>query len=287
MTVHPGPASSVLQLRVDRLADDPSLMSVCPGYELTVWRSRDLARDMFDRHLASFALSYSDFTSIAPDTAAMLLRKAARAIYNTDKYAKRGEFGELFLHAVARDFFGSEPAISKIAFKDAPNDTVKGYDHVHVVEVGEMLELWLGEVKFYKSVNRAIDDVTAELSAHLSSDFLRREFIAIINKLDENWPHAESVAKILNENVSLDDIFDVITVPVLVTYESPTVLANTKVCEPYLYGLEAEAQQAWTRFSGRIDPSWPVRLRLILMPLHTKADLLSELHQRLEQWQNL
>ena len=34
-------------------------------------------------------------------------------------------------------------AISKVFFKDSPNDTVKGFDAVHVVESLDGLELWL------------------------------------------------------------------------------------------------------------------------------------------------
>src|SRR3712207_6996007 len=60
---------------------------------------------------------------------------------SSEKYSKRGEFGELLLHSVIRDVFHSEPAISKIFFKDSANDTVKGFDAVHVVEVEGSLEL--------------------------------------------------------------------------------------------------------------------------------------------------
>ena len=277
----------VLQVRVSWLDLDPTLGSYCPGYESSVWRDEALVRDVFDRHLASFALPYSEFTGMDDQTSAPLLRKAAKAIYNTEKYAKRGEFGELFLHAISRDFFDSQPAISKIAFKDSPNDTVKGFDHVHVVEIDSELELWLGEVKFYADLNSAIDAVTSELQDHLSVDYLRREFVAIVNKLDPAWPHSDAVKSLLDENTSLDEVFDVVTVPVLLTYESPAVAGNHQVCDAYIEALEAEALAAWERFSGRCDASWPVRLRLLLMPLRDKQQLIDRLHEKLEQWQLL
>ena len=163
----------VLEVRVTFLDRDPELTVVCPGYELGRWRAEELARDVFDRHLLTFALSYTEYADVSYDTAAQSLRKAAQAVYKTEKYSKRGEFGELLLHSITRDIFGSEPAISKIYFKDAVNDTVKGYDAVHVVEIGGELELWLGEVKFYESLDQAIRDVTDELRVHLSIDYLR------------------------------------------------------------------------------------------------------------------
>lgn len=266
---------------------DPSLTAVCPGYECEVWRDEALARDTFDRHLASFALQYSERTAIDEDTAAALLRRAARTVYATDKYMKRGEFGELLLHAISRDIFRSQPAISKIAFKDAANDTVKGFDCVHVVETGDGLELWLGEVKFYADLTRAIYDVTAELAAHLSADYLRGEFVAVGNKLDPDWPHASRIDRLLNENTSLDSIFDVLTIPVLLTYDSPAVRTHKRVDPEYVSALTLEAQAGWEKFAAKCDTSWGVRLRLILLPLMSKVRLVSLMQERLEAWQHV
>ncbi|MEN3029932.1 Hachiman antiphage defense system protein HamA [Chromobacterium amazonense] len=45
-------------------------------------------------------------------------------------------------------------AISKIYFKDAVNNTVKGFDAVHVLATQNGLELWLGEVLNRPSFSR-------------------------------------------------------------------------------------------------------------------------------------
>lgn len=277
----------VLELRVHQLDITPTLTAVCPGYEEGAWRDEELARDTFDRHLASFALKYSEFDAMRHGNAAPLLRKAAKAVYATEKYSRRGEFGELLLHAISRDIFGSQPAISKITFKDGPNETVKGFDEVHVVEMGGELELWLGEVKFYDDLARGIRDVTAELADHLATDYLRGEFVAIMNKLDPSWPHAERVARLLDENTSLDEIFDALTIPVLLTYDSPAVAANQAVCAAYVEALQVEATAAWEKFAARIDPAWNVRLRLLLLPLHQKKRLVELMQGRLRAWQQL
>ncbi|MGN6608973.1 MAG: HamA C-terminal domain-containing protein [Jatrophihabitans sp.] len=277
----------VLQVRVSWVDPAPPLTSLCPGYEQTLWRDEALVRDVFDRHLASFALPYSDVSTFTDSNAAAQLRKAAKAIYNTDKFQKRGEFGELFLHSVCRDLFRSEPAISKITFKDSPNDTVKGFDSVHVVEIDGELELWLGEVKLYQNLGQAIRDVTAELAEHLSSDYLRREFVAVVNKLDPAWPHAQQIARLLDENTSLDEVFDALTVPILLTYDSEAVSANSQVCAQYTEALTAEARVGWEDFVKRCDPGWPARLRLILLPLKSKVRLVDLMHNRLQAWQQL
>ena len=73
---------------------------------------------------------------------------------------------------------------SEIFYKDAPNDTVKGFDAVHVVEASDGLELWLGEVKLYKDIVSAVRDVENELKQHTTISYLRSEFAAIWRKVD-------------------------------------------------------------------------------------------------------
>lgn len=281
------PNHPVLEIRVNQLDISPSLTVVCPGYENRVWRAEALARDTFDRHLASFALPYSDSSSFNDGNAAKLLRRAAKAVYATDKYSKRGEFGELLLHAICRDIFESQPAISKIHFKDASNDTVKGFDSVHVVETSSELELWLGEVKFYENLSSAVYDVTKELENHLKSDYLRSEFVVVVNKLDENWPHSARVARLLDENSSLDNIFDALTIPILLTYNSAAVHAHERVSDDYVAALAEEAQAAWTNFNAKCEIKWKIRLRLILLPLHSKKRLVELMQDRLLAWQQV
>jgi len=56
------------------------------------------------------------------------IREAARLVYTTDNYQKRGEIGEIVLHLLLRDFCKSIPLISKVYFKDSPNVTVHVLD---------------------------------------------------------------------------------------------------------------------------------------------------------------
>src|SRR5438552_9569908 len=113
--------------------------------------------------LPEFCLTHSELTALNHETAVELLRQAAQRVYTTHRFENRGEFGELMLHVVLRQVFGTLPAISKIYYKDAANDTVKGFDAVHVVASSDAFELWLGEAKFYDDALAAIRDVAKEL----------------------------------------------------------------------------------------------------------------------------
>jgi hypothetical protein len=226
-----------------------------------------------------------------------MMGRAVRKVYSTDKYRSRGEFGELLLHMILREVFKTQVAVSKIYFKDASNDTVKGFDAVHVVETpADTLELWLGEVKFYSKLAPAIRDVVAELHAHVAADYLRSEFLAIESKVDRGWKHATTFQQMIHENVSLDQIFDNITVPVLLTYESSVVdervkeLASQPNASPslttaeYKARFEAEIRQGWGSFVAAGLPQ-RVNIRLILVPLHVKEVLVEVLNEKLKQMQ--
>ena len=232
-------------LLVQRATDDardPKFSVYCVGYEDTRWRAEEMVKDFFRRHLSSFALTYCEWDAIDGDSAADALARSARMVYDTDKYQRRGEFGELFLHGILRDFYAAEPAVSKIYYADGPNETAKGFDSVHVVvnPDGE-LDLWLGEAKLYQSMNGAISEIASSLNDHIGNDFLRREFLAVTNKLDDKWPHASKLSDLLDENTSLDAIIDRIVMPVLLTYQSSAVASHDKVTQEYETALLAEA----------------------------------------------
>lgn len=283
---------TVLEIRWQSIDVKPTITTLCPGYEFGRWRTSELADDVFNRHLTSFALCFTENNSIDGTTAVSMLRKAAQAIYTTEKYRKRGEFGELLLHAVVKDFFGSEPAISKIYYKDSPNDTVKGFDCVHIVEGRERgVELWLGEVKYYKDLSQAINDCVKELKDHLKSKFLRTEFIAITNKLDQKAPFSMEVGELINQSRSLDEIVEHLVIPVMLTYDSKAVASYEKVCEQYIGKIKEEAHNAWIKFRDKMssgkETKFPITLHLILLPLDSKDDLTKAFHEKLTEWQGI
>lgn len=277
----------LLEKRVDPTDLSPPSTAFCASYENGIWRMKPLVNDVFKRHLTSFALSFTAFDSIDGDSAADALARAAQSVYNTDKYQSRGEFGELFLHAILRDFYNAQPAVSKIFFKDSANDTVKGFDSVHIVEGEDGIELWLGEVKFYASLTSAISSVAAELTDHTKKKYLRREFVAITNKLDPAWTGTEIVADLLDQNRTLESIIDSVVIPILLTYNSPAVTAHDVLSDEYVAALEAELRSATARLNSKLKMKRPVRLVLILLPLHTKKKLVKYMHKKLMHWQDI
>lgn len=279
------PPTPFLEFRVDRIDLTPSLVGACVGYEAKSWRGKALARHLM-QWLPEFALSYSECTGLDAGSAVRRVGEAAAAIYTSDKYQKRGEFGEVLLHAIVRQRYNSIPLISKIYFKDSPNDTAKGFDSVHVVESPEGLELWLGEAKFYSDIARAMSEAAKSLDAHFQTDFLKKEFIAIRRKIDATQPLPAGATDFFEPNRSLDQVVKSIHVPVLITYNSQAVQDHDEVGPEYVAAFEAEVLRHQESFAALSLPKHSV-VHLLLLPLHDKSSLVAEMDRLLKQVQDL
>jgi hypothetical protein len=274
-----------LAIRVEAHELVPPLTAACAGYELKRWRAEQLAAHLLE-WLPEFALRYSEWKTLGAHNALTLLAKAAYAVYTSDKYSSRGEIGELILHVILRQHFKSKPAISKYFYKDASNDTVKGFDAVHVVPIEDgKLELWLGEVKFYKDISSAIDAAIDELKKHTERQYLRSEFSAICNKIDDEWPAAKQLRELISNNNSLDKIFSAICIPILLTYESDAVRGHKSVTAAFEKALQHEVREHHATFVHKAGVS-DLKVRLLLFPMDRKSDLTEALDKRLKALQH-
>ncbi|MDP2850544.1 MAG: DUF1837 domain-containing protein [Sulfuricurvum sp.] len=267
-------------------------VGLCAGFERGEWRESALVEHVME-WLPEFALTYDELQSISYHNAQRMVRRAANSVYKTEKYGNRGEFGEVLLHIAIRQIFTTIPAVSKIYYKSAVNETVKGFDAVHVVDTGDELELWIGETKFYNDVGRAIRDVCDEIIDHLNTDYLRNEFLLITNKIDSSWPHAENLKKLIDENTSLDEIFSKATIPILLTYDSDIVKDSNISDQKYLDDIKIELTSAYTKLRKRLEDkhletygsSLEITVHILLFPLKDKAALTTALNQRLKELQ--
>lgn len=278
----PEPPDPFLEVKVHDISISPSVCALCAGYEGGEWRAKAFAEHVME-WLPEFCLTVEELEDLKPGTAVKILRKAARLVYQTDKYHLRGEFGELFLHIALRQVHKSIPAISKIYWKDSVNNTVKGYDAVHVVEVDGELQLWLGEVKFYDDANRAIKDVVNEIVEHTKIDFMKNEVALIANKLDKKSPYYSRLMGLLDANTSLDKVFDVACIPVLITYNSAALRKHERVTKEYNLAFEKEARSILERFEAKLAGlSLPVKVHLFLIPLKEKKVFIEFLDKSLK-----
>lgn len=263
----------------------PDLHGVCAGFESRQWRKDQLVDYLFE-YLPEFALTYSELNNLTGENMVAKIRQVAASIYQSGKFKNRGEFGELLLHAIIRETYNTLPAISKIYYKDGPNETVKGFDAVHVVVADDTLELWLGEVKFYNNISNAISDVIEELNQHVEVRYVRNEFVAITNKIDAQWPHADRLMTLLHPHTSLDDVFSNTCIPVLLTYDFSVLTRYDNKCDEYIQEISEEFQKIHKNFCDKLG-NFPLTIHLFLFPLNTKIELINSLESKLKIWQSL
>ena len=283
---HPKP---LLTVRTQDAGIMPTLCGLCAGYERGEWRDQQLAEHLVE-WLPEFSLTATELKSLTSGNMIALVRRAAQVVYQSAKFKNRGEFGELLLHAAVRQVHNSIPAISKIYYKSAVNETVKGFDAVHVVDASGELELWLGEAKFYNNIGKAIADVTKELHDHLETDYLRNEFLLISGKIDDASPHAPTLKKLVEPNMSLDEVFKRACIPVLLTYDSGCIGNHRKCDTEYGKAFEAEMRRHYKAFSDKLaGKAFPkeIRVHLFLVPLKSKDELVAKLDAQLKAWQKI
>lgn len=265
---------------VEKIADT-TLRAFCVGFDQKRFRLSELA-EVISNAIPEFALGPHVDGEPGMNQMVDRLREAARRIYLTDKYKRRGEFGELILHLLLRDFCGSVPLLSKIYFKDAHNAAVHGFDGVHVVLKGKRKELWLGESKMYTNGNAGVDDLVLDLEKHLERDYLRGEFELILSKLPARDADIEYWRRALHKHKKLEDILDSVCVPMVCTYTGDCYAGHSDNTAPFLAEFKSECEKLRARFEkGKMKIKTNVDVILLLVPVKSKPDLVKELHERL------
>lgn len=240
------------------------------------------------------------------------LREAAHSIYKIkdfdvmrrwyldhDKKAKseidsmpanqRGEFGELLLHLLLRDFKGTIPLVSKVYFKDAAGVPAHGFDAVHISPNEKIL--WLGESKFYTDGRAGIKELLKDLTNHFTHSFLDEQFVIIKKNLENNSiPQRNEWIKTLNDCTKLRDIISMINIPLLCTYPHDIYrrFADLAGAEAISYH-EANVRELKECFDKNNKHPLKNQLNVILLlfPVRNKQELVTMLHEKLWHMQNI
>ena len=154
--------------------------------------------------IPEYVFAHYENPEIPQTDAVEKLREAANSIYKIknfdimrrwylehDKTAKseiekmpenqRGEFGELLLHLILRDFKGTIPLISKVYFKDSSGVPAHGFDAVHISP--DEKNLWLGESKFYNDGKTGVRNLLKDLSEHFFSRFFLTNNLLLLKRI--------------------------------------------------------------------------------------------------------
>ena len=207
-----------------------------------------------------------------------------------DKYLRRGEFGELILHLLLRDFHSTIPLLSKIYFKDSFGATVHGFDAVHIE--AKTKTLWLGESKLYKDGKAGIKALIQDIDEHFQSDYLNNEFLIVSKKLKhfDNIPEKDYWLNLMSKSTKLIDQLDSINIPLLCTYDSDLFTNHSdENNQTFINEYLAEIKELKQYFDDNNNHPLKTKLNIILVlfPVQNKIELVKGLHHKLSLLQKL
>ncbi|NVM37444.1 MAG: DUF1837 domain-containing protein [Candidatus Lokiarchaeota archaeon] len=255
------------------------------GFEENKFRLQPLV-DVIRKVIPEFALGYYKGKVIPITQIVDKLQEAAVTVYETEKYQKRGEFGELILHLLLRDFCSTIPLISKIYFKDSNNVTIHGFDGVHItIEEGNK-KLWLGESKLYSDGKQGIKDLCNDLKDHIKRDYLRKEFNLIKRKMPKAVPEIEYWRKLMDKYNKLEKIYSGICIPLVCTYSSKLFNKHNSETAEYIKDFVDECQNL-NKYLNATKIKTNVEAILMLLPVPDKDKLNKELDKRLKRMQKI
>jgi hypothetical protein len=258
---------------------DATLRAYHVGFEDNKFRLQNLA-EVICRVIPEFAFGPHEGTTLDLTQAWDKMREAAQSVYQTDKFKNRGEFGELILHLLLRDFVGSIPLISKIYFKDTDNATVHGFDGVHIVK-NPTKKLWLGESKLYTDGKVGVQSLACDLKDHIEKSYLQREFALISKKIDADFPERDHWLQLMDRQQTLETVFKGICIPLVCTYTSSIFKSHSAETHEYIEAFKSECEALKKHFDGS-NVKTDVDVVLMLLPIPSKDELVAELDKRLK-----
>lgn len=270
---------------IDEKISEATLRAYSVGFDQNKFRLQPLLDIVMDV-VPEFAFGHYEAKGIPYTAIANKLREAAKTIYTTEKYQKRGEFGEIVLHLLLRDFYNTIPLVSKIYFKDSGNMAVHGFDGVHITIEGEIKKLWLGESKFYGSGTEGISALLKDVKEHFKEDYLRAEFNLISRKIHDDTPEVEHWKQLMHRHKRLDEIFQSVCIPLVCTYTSDIFKSHIDQTKEYLEAFEKECRELKAEFDKK-NIHTNLEIILMLLPVPSKDDLNTEFHKRLNSAQNI
>ena len=258
----------------------------------------------FGHHVGD-KINLSDITSLLCDAAKSIYKikeyEEVKKIYvdknsniadddDENQFLKRGEFGELILHLLLRDFQQTIPLLSKIFFKDTYGATVHGFDAVHIQPQNKTL--WLGESKLYLDGKKGIKALIQDIKEHFKRDYLNDEFTIISKKLKlfDNIPEKDYWLNLIDKNTKLDTIFSSIVIPLLCTYSCDLFNQyNNENDSQFIQYYENEMRNLKQYFDNENDHPLKTNLKIILLifPVKCKNQLIKRLHKKLYQLQEI
>lgn len=234
------PFKSVCRIDNPSYIDKEWVLSIVNDYEDGKWR-HDIFEQFIWDNLKETALSKKEIDILGPGHEFTILAKAVKNLRLTEGADSGAEIGEILLYGIMRHYYNALPVVPKIFYKQNVNDFAKGADSVHIVlEPDGNFSLWLGEAKFYSSIEDArLGTIINSVSETLRTDKIRKEN-SIITNLHQIEDYGidggviKSIYEALDEKRSIDYLKPRLHIPILLLHECEITQNETRLSDEYL-----------------------------------------------------
>lgn len=276
------PLPARLLQRIVELPGNHRAIALCPDFEVGSWRYRMLAEHVFD-WLPDVALRPKERTALLYEPNKTLAR-SCRRLFDTSDPSKRGEIGEVLLHAVCRQEFRTTPFVARLFYKMRTNDSVTSIDVAHVLfnEEEKKLELWLGEAKLYDNVQAARYKAFESVKPLCSTEFLSEMKALIGPKIDENAPYETELTWLFEEETSLDKVIERLVVPICIAADFEDTKISSIRDQNYINSVTSELIKTREYFENKVPIQ--VDFVVIFIPLDCKHKLENAVNERVRSY---
>lgn len=215
--------------------------------------------------------------------------EVAKNKVESGSFKKRGEFGELLLHLLLREFKGTIPLVSKVYFKDSAGVPAHGFDAVHISPDEGIL--WLGESKLYTDAKGGIKALLTDLDEHFKSEYLNDQFLIIKKNLDNNAiPQRDYWIEQLNSCSKLSERLKMINIPLLCIYpddiyERFVDIGSSQAVDVHIQ--EVSRLKEYFIKNNKHPLKAQLNVILFLFSIKDKDEFLEKLHKKLWHLQNI
>ena len=276
--------------------DNKSVLGLVNDFEDGKWRYEKFQNYIW-KNLQETALSLRERQALYDDPMTLLKRCARnlKIVKNADA-EKGGEIAESLLYGVMKDYYGAISAVPKIYYKQNSQDPAKGADSVHIViEPNNKFSLWLGEAKFYNSIeNVRLDEIVKSVHSTCETPNIKKENSIItdvrdLDLIDMDDALRNQIKEFLKENVSIDKIKPILHIPIMLLYECNLTKTQTEQSAEYINNvITYQKDRANSYFKKQIDACKDIskyseiKFHLILFPVPEKKKVVDDFRKNAE-----
>lgn len=277
--------------------ENKRVLSIINDFEDGSWRYDKFQKFIWN-NIKETALSYKERQALVDEGEDSVLTEAAknlRLIDDKEDAGEGGEIAEILLYGIMKNYYKALPVVPKIFYKQNTQDFAKGADSVHIVVEDETtFSLWLGESKFYNSIENArFDKIVDSVNNSISKGKLKKENSIITNVSDLNdLPEIsdslrKDIKSALDRNVSIDEIKPILNIPILLLHECGITKAATHLTNKYIEEIKNYHKDRATQYFKKqiakcsgVDKYSEIKFHIILFPVPEKKKIVDKFTQK-------